>query len=147
MKASYNKVHAVLSAYLKTKDLTALCKSLKAFGIVKQIDICNLFRKHYTVEYLSRKQTSAYEIAYMLLSHDLDVKKPYEGNYVPMNFVAQMKSEKNAGAYKKILFEGNNHIWWCSPIYGHKDYNKSIWRQNTPENRAKMQIINNYLNS
>lgn len=147
MKASYNTIHKVLSDYLKTKDLTALCKGLKSYGIVKQIDICNLFEEHYTAAYLNRKKTSAYTIAYILLNTDLDVKIPYNPDkYIPMSFVEEMKREKNAGLYKKILFEGGSHIWWCSPIYGHKDYNKSIWRANTPENRAKMRIINNYLN-
>lgn len=53
---------------------------------------------------------------------------------------------KQSGNYKKILIEGNTHIYWAHPYYQHKDYNKSIWRKNTPENRVKMQIINNFLN-
>lgn len=47
--------------------------------------------------------------------------------------------------------EMRRHVWAningkAHPYYKQNDYNKSIWRKNTPENRVKMRIINNFLN-
>lgn len=29
------------------------------------------------------------------------------------------------GSYQKVAVYGNRHLWLCSPIHGHRDYNKS----------------------
>jgi len=47
--------------------------------------------------------------------------------------------------YRKILIEGNKHIYWAHPVYLHKDYNKSIFAENTPANRKRMRLINSLL--
>lgn len=54
------------------------------------------------------------------------------------------KKIKNT-SYFKVLMEGFNNIYWCSPAYGHRDYNKSIAFPNTEKNRAIMNVINRYL--
>lgn len=56
------------------------------------------------------------------------------------------KQCKNGSVYQKILIEGNNNIYWASPIYGHADYNKSIAFPNTEEFRKISVIINNFIN-
>ena len=48
--------------------------------------------------------------------------------------------------YIKILWEGNQNIYWASPWYGHEDYNKSIALKNTAKNRKFAKLINSYLN-
>lgn len=146
MKASYNKIHNLLKSYIKTKDFTTLCRELKSLGIVKRTDIYDVFKLHYTSRYLISKKISAYRLCFDVLKTDLDKKEHNSFNYIPMNFLECMKRNKNAGTYKKILILGNKHIYWASPIFGHADYNKSIWRENTPENREKMNIINRFLN-
>ena len=30
------------------------------------------------------------------------------------------------GRYQKVVMYGYNHLWLCSPVFGHRDYNKSI---------------------
>lgn len=145
-KATYKNVHSVLQDYIKRQDLTKLCRELKKKGVVKRSEILSAFNEHYTRRYLTGKKISAYEVAFCLLKNDLDNKEQRPECYTPQNFVKRMKENKAAGNYKKVLIEGNKHIFWASPIYGHADYNKSIWRENTADNRAKMEIINNYLN-
>lgn len=56
--------------------------------------------------------------------------------------------QKKAGKspYSKILVVGNSNIYWCSPIYLHSDYNKSIAFENNEKNRKLALIINKYLN-
>ena len=56
--------------------------------------------------------------------------------------------QKRAGysPYSKILVVGDTNIYWCSPIYLHRDYNKSIAFENTEKNRKLALTINKYLN-
>lgn len=52
---------------------------------------------------------------------------------------------RSVGRYAKRLIIGHTHIYWASPIYGHQDYNKSIFADNTPKNRRKADLINKLL--
>lgn len=137
----------IVKNFVETKDLTTFCRELKKIGITKRSDICNLLNKFYTRSSLLRKTgMSAYDIAYDALKNDLDSKENSYRDLLPWNFLKEMERNRNAGNYKKILIEGNTHIWWASPVYGHSDYNKSIFAPNTPKNRRKMEIINAFLN-
>ena len=86
----------------------------------------------------------AYNIAY-------GSNKNYSGGYIHQPIkkaVEYAKYQKNRGvvdSYSKKLKLGNKNIYWCSLIYGHKDYNKTIAFPNTPENRQKMYKINRFL--
>lgn len=42
--------------------------------------------------------------------------------------LAKFREEVNRGfdSYTKRPTKGHANLWWCSPIYGHADYNKSI---------------------
>lgn len=88
---------------------------------------------------------SAYKIAYDFLKNDLDKKAAGNSTCEPSNFLQEMKKNKAAGNYKKILIEGGSHIWWASPVYLHEDYNKAIFGKNNAENRRRMGIINAFL--
>ena len=62
-----------------------------------------------------------------------------------IRFAKQQKNEGNWGNYSKKLFLGNKNIYWCSPVFGHSDYNKSIAFDNTEKNRIIAEKINKYL--
>lgn len=47
--------------------------------------------------------------------------------------------------YEKVIIEGNKHLYIASPIYGHSDYNKTIFADNTPRNRRKAALVNKLL--
>lgn len=136
---------AAVKNYIESKDLTAFCRSMKQMGIVKQSEILEVLKKHYSERFLNRHEVYPSFLAYSIINRDLD-KEPLPHGRV-FTFIQQMKENKHSGSYKKVLIEGNKHIYWASPVYGHQDYNKHVWRDNTPENRRKMQIINNYLNN
>ena len=44
--------------------------------------------------------------------------------------------------YKKVLISSINTIYLASPIYGLKDYNKSVFSENNPANLKKTELIN-----
>lgn len=44
--------------------------------------------------------------------------------------------------YEKRIIEGGQHLWFASTVYGHRDYNKSIFATNTERNRRKAALIN-----
>lgn len=130
---------------MKDNDFTAFCRSMKGAGIVKRSDICAEIRRNYTDAYLRRRGLSAYKIAYELLQSDLDGKKSRGTVCEPSNFLQEMKANKAAGSYKKIIIEGGRHLWWASPVYMHGDYNKAVFGENNAENRRRMGIINAFL--
>ena len=47
--------------------------------------------------------------------------------------------------YLKIFIQGNNHIYLASPIYEHRDYNKSIFCINTDHNWDICKKANNII--
>ncbi|MDR0913093.1 MAG: hypothetical protein LBM96_10900 [Methanobrevibacter sp.] len=62
--------------------------------------------------------------------------------------IAWAKFQKKAGFgenYLKILVLGDKNIYWASPIFKHRDYNKSIAMPNSDRNKKVIDIINNYL--
>lgn len=63
--------------------------------------------------------------------------------YIGNAFSLQMSAR--TGSYKKILIPTHENIYWASPIYGLSDYNATVWKENTPQNRKKAALINKYL--
>lgn len=43
---------------------------------------------------------------------------------------------------EKIIIEGGKHLWLASPVFRHRDYNKSIFSKNTETNRKRAALIN-----
>lgn len=146
MNATEKKLHDILKNFIANKNLTELCKELKKVGVVRRVDISKLFHEHYSNRFLKSKGINVTRIVWGELQYDLDKKEKEYSFEQPNNLLQELIINKNSGNYKKVLIEGNTHIYWAHPYYGHSDYNKSIWRKNTPENRVKMQIINNFLN-
>ena len=58
--------------------------------------------------------------------------------------VRLMKKSRNTD-YLKIFIQGNNHIYLASPIYEHKDYNKSTFCLNTEHNWEICKKANNII--
>lgn len=146
-KVANYRIHKALADYLKDKDLTKLCRFFRRHGITKRAEICSLFKEHYTSRYMHRHGVDYFDVSYNQLKYDLDEPRTGQAEPIrPWNLLIEMTRNKNAGSYKKVLILGNKHIYWASPIYGHKDYNKSIWADNTPKNRERMRVINNFLN-
>lgn len=75
------------------------------------------------------------------------ISKNYIPQYAPIKELQQdIEFYRKAGRYTKRLIIGHTHIYWASPAYGHSDYNKSIFGDNTPRNRRKAELINSMLN-
>ena len=147
MKRTNKSEKQAIQNYIATRNFTAFCRDMKSMGIVTRSEIYAIIEKYYTNKYLRRFGLSCYKIAYENLKGDLvpTGTNPEPLNSVCYNFCQEMKANKNAGSYKKILVEGGKHIWWASPVYLHSDYNKSIFGDNNEENRRRMEIINAYL--
>lgn len=142
---NHNKTNErkVIRSFVETKNLTALCRQLRKWDIVRQMDIYHLFKRTFSDRFFRKNKIDTWSLCFDVLKSDLDKKEVTE--YIYENLLKKMQRNKAAGAYMKVLFEGHNNIYWCSPIYGHADYNKHVWAENTPENRRKMKIINKFL--
>lgn len=64
--------------------------------------------------------------------------------YAPiMRYQKLIDNQKNAPSnYKKVLISSNTAIYLSSPIYGLKDYNRSVFFENNPANLKKADLIN-----
>lgn len=146
MKATKKNIKETVREYMETKNLTAMCRNFRLMGITKRGDIVEAIRSAYTWKYFTHKAgETPTHIAFNLLSGDLDGKRSdLTTSYMnDWEFVRWQKTLERR--YLKILIVGDKHIYWASPAYGHSDYNKSVWRENTPENRRKAEIINKFL--
>lgn len=130
---------------MSNNDFTAFCRAMKNAGITRRSDIYNEICANYSDTYLRRRNLSAYKIAYDLLKSDLDKKAAGNSTCEPSNFFQEMKKNKAAGNYKKILVIGGNRIYWASPVYGLNDYNRAVFGVDNEENRRRMGIINAFL--
>ncbi len=74
----------------------------------------------------------------------LNVKPLYQPIFNAIGFAKEQNARGNS-SYSKILIEGNGSIYWSSPEFGHKDYNKSIAFENNEKNRIIAKKINSFL--
>lgn len=146
MKRTKKNEKTAVRAFVNSGNFTEFCKTCKAMGIVQRGVIYNIICDYYTDRTIfKRTGKRAYEWCYNILKTDLDAKRSFSKE-TPVNLLEQMREERKVGKYKKVLIAGHRHIYWASPVYGHADYNKSIWRDNTPANKRKMELINRFLN-
>lgn len=132
---------------LRTLDRTAIFKLAKAKGInvANRVEVMNFIKDYAPTQKVYR---AAYNIAFY---KRCNYKSMLDNVYIPPtvvgNAVKYAKVQKNEGwsNYTKILIEGNNNIYWAHPLYKHKDYNKSVALENTPNNRMLAAKINKYL--
>ena len=142
-----SNVKDIVREYIADRNLTKLCRNMYHAGIRKRSDIHQAFYDSFSKRYLNQKKINVASVCYQQISHDLDKPSDVQYNqqgYTKWNMIRMIKFYHDC-TYPKILIEGNRHIYWADPIYKHKDYNKSIWRENTPANREKMNIINSFI--
>lgn len=129
---------------LRTQNRTAIFKIhsqyLKSGGVTRYIH-------DFIVEYAPNEEvrSNAYRITHWG-AHEkhIDLKPLYQ----PIQDVIQYTKEqgkKGLNSYSKVLIEGNNSIYWASPVYKHSDYNKSRALENNEKNREVMRVVNTFL--
>lgn len=118
---------------------TEICKKLKSNSITNKDYIISIM---YLYKPIYKNKNS-----YFSLDRNLDEAPTQQQQQEPQNLISLVKWLKQfvGTPYEKILIEGNLHIWFASPVYRHNDYNKSIWRKNTPFNRMLAKIINSLI--
>ena len=72
--------------------------------------------------------------------------KDYEQiNWEKLKVIVRLMKKSRNTDYLKIFIQGNNHIYLASPIYEHKDYNKSTFCLNTEHNWEICKKANNII--
>lgn len=129
---------------LKTQDRTVIFKIhsqyLKSGGSIKDL-------YSFIVEYAPDEKTisNAYRVAYCG-KHEKQIDlKPLNQPIQDVIQYAKEQAKKGFSSYSKVLIEGNNSIYWASPVYQHSDYNKNKALVNNEKNREVMRVVNNYL--
>jgi hypothetical protein len=56
-----------------------------------------------------------------------------------------IKSFARKDNYRKVLIQGNNGFYWCNPVYGLRDYNRSFAGKLTDKNARKVSLINSLI--
>ena len=79
-------------------------------------------------------------------SHSAWYNKDYEQiNWEKLKEIVRIMKKSRNTNYLKIFIQGNNHIYLASPIYEHRDYNKSIFCINTDHNWDICKKANNII--
>lgn len=104
------------------------------------------FRKKHYKKLLEFKKGSrdevrkAWQVHYKRLKARIDNRQFELSLERVKEFIKQRNEPLNS--YTKILIPGNKHIYLASPFYRHRDYNKSIFCDNTTENRKYCEWLN-----
>ena len=69
----------------------------------------------------------------------------YKKNWEKLKEIVRIMKKSRNTNYLKIFIQGNNHIYLASPIYEHRDYNKSIFCINTDHNWDICKKANNII--
>lgn len=142
-----------IKATLRTLDTTKIFRIAKLAGVdvSNRLDLCQWIKLNAPSK---KVREDAYHLSFNAgLSRkafiaNLEGKNPINKNsWHVLDAIDYAKYQKNRGFdnYSKVLIIGNTFIYWASPFFGHKDYNKSTAFQNTAENRLKAEKINKYL--
>lgn len=90
--------------------------------------------KFLLTKYTEKELWKILEKKYMR-SHSTWQNKDYEQiNWKELKEIVRVMKKSRNTNYLKIFIQGNNHIYLASPIYEHKDYNKSVFCINTDHN-------------
>ena len=121
-----------IQAVLRSLDVTAIYRlHYRMFGNVCKCQVYQFIKDYAPAMYVSAK---AYKIAYngkndiRRLIIDSDVIRMhgiYHGNDLieAVNYVKQQCAEAGSDYAKRPML-GKTHLYFCSPVYGHNDYNK-----------------------
>ena len=79
-------------------------------------------------------------------SHSVWYNKDYKQiNWEKLKEIVRIMKRSRNTNYLKIFIQGNRHIYLTSPIYEHKDYNKSTFCLNTDHNWDICKKANNII--
>lgn len=145
MKATKKNIQRVL----RNQNITEIFKIAKIKGVdVKNtIEVYNFIREYAPSKKVYRE---AYRLS-CLASHKKYLTRnlghPFRKEQISdaVKFAKQQVKE-GYSSYSKILIEGNTNIYWASPLYKHRDYNKAVAFPNTDKNKQAMEKINKFLN-
>ena len=124
MKFTKTAFRAALKANDKTKVWQLVAISLKRTPT--KTDVCNYveklsstlrdFRKAYNMAYGRREKNTSHKMGYPKYTVSLE-----RGAALAM--LRRLLTEKPSN-YTKVPMMGHTHLYFCSPFYGHADYNK-----------------------
>lgn len=155
MKTSAKRItKKAIKETLRTLDTTKIFRIAKLAGVnvANRSELFDWIKSNAPTQKI---ESEAYHLSYNAgfererFLANVDAKNPiYNNNWRVLEAVEYAKYQKNRGFdnYSKVLIIGDTFIYWASPIFKHKDYNKSTAFKNTAENRAKAEKINKYLN-
>jgi cell division protein YceG involved in septum cleavage len=143
MKTTKKAIQEILRSGNRT-EIFKVAK-LKGFDVKNRTVVCDFIRHFAPSDKVRRK---AIDIAYYKNSQ-YSVCKEGKNNLSPalkaIQF-AKMQKKEGKSSYSKVLIEGNRNIYWASPEYLHRDYNKHSAFENTPKFQAIAKTINRFLN-
>lgn len=125
---------------LRTNDRTQIFRIAKLSGVdVKnKNNVFNFIRKYAPTQKISRK---AWLLAF---PHKIQYESYYERPVVSYSIRFAKQQDLNSN-YCKVLVKGNKNWYWCSPVYGHSDYNKSIAFPINEKNNRLAFLLNNLI--
>lgn len=116
---------------LKSQNRTAIYKLVKEIkGKANKVEVMDFIRENSKTEKIYKR---AYEIAYGTIEewcqrswHNKNNKHGYFEPLKKQEIVEYLKKQtsKPINNYTKLPFYGITHLYFCSPIYVHRDYNK-----------------------
>lgn len=131
---------------LRTQNTTEIFKIAKKAGVnvLKKGDVFKFIQEYAPSDKVYR---NAYSLSYGSAFFKEQRARSTSINMPVSKAIQFAKQEKKEGTtnYSKILVIGNSNIYWASPVYKHKDYNKSIAFENTEKNRNVAAVINRFL--
>lgn len=100
----------------------------------RSLDVCKFIREYAPTKTLAQKAAAfsglnkrsrlSEEAEHDQLLKSFAWRKENARHLVLCHFREELK--RGFDSYSKRPTMGHTHLWWCSPVHGHADYNKSI---------------------
>lgn len=126
-------IHSVIRTENST-EIFRLYHQIFGGGRVKNSDVCRFIREYAPNQTLRDKAMFLSWIVRRSKLSDVAERDQARKEFVWRKenarhiVLCRFREELKRGfdSYSKRPAMGLTHLWWCSPIYGHRDYNKSI---------------------
>ena len=131
---------------LRTQNVTEIFKIAKLHGV----DVSNRENVFNFIQKFAPSQkvyNNAYSLSYGA-SNFKNYRIDHSTIHTPIANVvrfAKKSKKRQKDNYTKVLIIGDTNIYWASPVYGFKDYNKSFALKNTLKNRGFAQKVNAFI--
>lgn len=123
-KITKKEIHSALKSLDRTK-IHRLCKLME--GNCEKYTVLRFIEKHAPTQKVCRK---AYDLSYNRgRCHYPFLDGGYVGSrykYIVDYMLENIKLANEGSPYAKVPMMGHTNLYFCSPVYGHSDYNK--WR-------------------